>query len=391
MKRARVIALAVCLTGSATLLCVGGTATVSLMSAFGVVPPAAQAAGCGAPEPVVSAPAPASPVKGFTDAQVRNATAIVQAGQSMGVPPRGWVVAVATAMQESTLKNYANDNAAYPEVRRLSLAIPHEAVGHDHDSVGLFQQRPVEGDGGWGTVSELMTPSVSAKKFFDALLKVSNWQGLPVTLAAQRVQRSAFPGAYAKHESAAAALVGAITGGADKVAAAAPVAGVCAEPDVVTAGGWVRPVVAKPGSGFRTASRPTHQGVDLMVSRSTPIKAASAGSVIRMRCNAVHAGSGGEWGCDRDGHPTLVRGCGWYVDIAHADNIVTRYCHMVRQPDVNVGQKVAAGQQIGLAGTSGHSSGVHLHFEVHLRGDTSSAGAVDPVQFMRDHGAALGG
>ena len=83
-------------------------------------------------------------------------------------------------------------------------------------------------------------------------------------------------------------------------------------------------------------------------------------------------------------------GCGWYVDILHAAGVVTRYCHQLRRPMVHEGQKVAAGQIIGLVGTSGHSSGPHLHFEVHEHGDRSSAGAIDPVPFMKDHGAPLG-
>jgi murein DD-endopeptidase MepM/ murein hydrolase activator NlpD len=63
---------------------------------------------------------------------------------------------------------------------------------------------------------------------------------------------------------------------------------------------------------------------------------------------------------------------------------------MVRRPLVSVGQTVKAGQQIGFVGTSGHSSGEHLHFEVHLNGDRSSEGAVNPVPFMRERGAPLG-
>jgi murein DD-endopeptidase MepM/ murein hydrolase activator NlpD len=107
-----------------------------------------------------------------------------------------------------------------------------------------------------------------------------------------------------------------------------------------------------------------------------------------MRCDARDL-SGNQLSCDRDGSPN-IRGCGWFVDILHANAVMTRYCHMVSQPDVSVGQRVAAGQQIGHSGTSGHSSGPHVHFEVHLNGDRSSAGAVDPMTFMRGVGAPLG-
>lgn len=106
-------------------------------------------------------------------------------------------------------------------------------------------------------------------------------------------------------------------------------------------------------------------------------------------CNAIDVRTGGDWGCDRDGDPTLTRGCGWYVDITHPGGIITRYCHQLVRPYVQVGQQVTAGQVIGITGSSGHSSGPHLHFEVHL-GDHSSATAVDPVPFMISVGAPLG-
>ena len=92
--------------------------------------------------------------------------------------------------------------------------------------------------------------------------------------------------------------------------------------------------------------------------------AAASGTVIRVRCNAVDARTGADWGCDRDGDPNLTRGCGWYVDIAHPGGIITRYCHMQTRPAVNVGDPVIAGQPIGEVGSTGHSSGPHLHFAI---------------------------
>jgi murein DD-endopeptidase MepM/ murein hydrolase activator NlpD len=74
----------------------------------------------------------------------------------------------------------------------------------------------------------------------------------------------------------------------------------------------------------------------------------------------------------------------------HAANIVTRYCHMVTRPMVTVGMTVTAGQQIGLSGSSGNSSGPHVHFEVHENGDQSGRGAVNPVPYMEKVGAPLG-
>jgi murein DD-endopeptidase MepM/ murein hydrolase activator NlpD len=162
---------------------------------------------------------------------------------------------------------------------------------------------------------------------------------------------------------------------------ATPAAGGCSPGHL----GWTRPVDAPVGSGYRTASRPRHNGVDLIAARGTTICAAAAGTVVRVRCNVNPAG----WGCDRDGSPTLVAGCGFYVDIAHPGDLYTRYCHMLHAPAVTVGQAVVAGQPIGIVGSTGHSSGPHLHFEVH-KGGTAWDTGIDPVAFMRTVAAALG-
>ncbi|WP_170918206.1 C40 family peptidase [Pseudonocardia sp. Ae150A_Ps1] len=152
---------------------------------------------------VVCAPAgvdPADLVDGFGTAQVSNAVHIVATGAELGVPVRGQVIAVATAMQESTLLNYANHTV------NESLTHPHEAVGDDHDSVGLFQQRAA----GWGSVATRMDPRGSARLFYERLLQIPGWETMPLTRAAQAVQISAFPDAYAKWEQPAALLVGAL-------------------------------------------------------------------------------------------------------------------------------------------------------------------------------------
>ncbi|WP_312033796.1 peptidoglycan DD-metalloendopeptidase family protein [Actinoplanes sp. TBRC 11911] len=160
----------------------------------------------------------------------------------------------------------------------------------------------------------------------------------------------------------------------------------CASAPVVmppVSGAWQLPVAAGLVSGFHTAQRPTHAGVDLGATRNTPIRAASAGSVIRVVCN-VSQGT-----CDVDGNRGIA-GCGWYVEVQHAGNIVTRYCHMVRRPSVVVGQRVAKGQILGYVGTSGSSSGPHLHFEVHVNAPpATSANAVSPITFMRARGLVI--
>ncbi|WP_328463588.1 hypothetical protein OHA21_38335 [Actinoplanes sp. NBC_00393] len=128
------------------------------------------------------------PIGDWSAEQVGNATVIVAVGQRLQVPARGQVIAVATAMQESSLIN-----------------LP----GGDRDSVGLFQQRPSQG---WGTPAQLQDPQHAATKFYTKLLAVPGWQTMTVTAAAQAVQISAYPDAYAKWEPDAVQLVGAVTG-----------------------------------------------------------------------------------------------------------------------------------------------------------------------------------
>jgi cell wall-associated NlpC family hydrolase len=115
--------------------------------------------------------------------QVRNAQTIVAVGHTLGMPPRAYVVAVATALQESRLRN-------------LSYG--------DRDSLGLFQQRPSQG---WGTPAQVRDPEYAAARFYQGLDRVPGWELLPLTVAAQAVQRSAFPDAYARWEPLAASLV----------------------------------------------------------------------------------------------------------------------------------------------------------------------------------------
>lgn len=307
--------------------------------------------------------------------QLRNAARIIQVGQELEVPPRGWVIAVATAMQESRLRNLAN-----PTVRG-SEQLPNEGVGSDHDSVGLFQQRA-----GWGSVQERMTPEYAARKFYEKLVEIPGWQQLPLTRAAQAVQVSAFPDAYAKHEALASKIVNSLAGGAARTV---PVDGghACdaAEDGRIAASGWTAPIPGDVGSGFRTQERPAHQGVDIAAGKGTPIQAAASGRVLVARCDPDRAG---ELSCDVDGWPGKG-GCGWFVDIAHAGKIITRYCHLAEKPKVSAGDSVRAGEEIGVIGSSGNSSGPHLHFEVHTDGDRSSDGAIDPVRFMREQGAPL--
>ncbi|WP_443064277.1 hypothetical protein [Streptomyces sp. NBC_00525] len=124
----------------------------------------------------------------LTPEQAANAATISAVGTRRGMPERAVTIALATALQESALRN----------------------IGHgDRDSLGLFQQRPSQG---WGTAKQIMDPVYASGKFYEHLAEVPGYSRLPLTVAAQRVQRSGFPQAYAKHEPDAALLAAALTG-----------------------------------------------------------------------------------------------------------------------------------------------------------------------------------
>jgi hypothetical protein len=146
-------------------------------------------------------PVDPQPVAGLNQIQMNNANRIVDTAKSMGLGKDAQVIAVATAMQESNLYNLAS--TALPE----SYNYPNEGVGSDYDSVGLFQQRTSTG---WGPVKKLMEPEFATKQFLKALIQIPGWQNMPVTVAAQTVQGSAFPDAYAKHEWRATQIVDAL-------------------------------------------------------------------------------------------------------------------------------------------------------------------------------------
>jgi hypothetical protein len=120
--------------------------------------------------------------------QAVNATTITAVGKRIGLPDHAVTVALAAAFQESKLHNLSHG---------------------DRDSLGLFQQRPSQG---WGTASQVQDPVYAATAFFTHLAKVNGWEQLPVTTAAQDVQHSGAPDAYANWEAEARAVARATTG-----------------------------------------------------------------------------------------------------------------------------------------------------------------------------------
>lgn len=126
----------------------------------------------------------------LTGEQAASAATIAAVARARGLPERAVVIALATAQQESTLRN-------------LDYG--------DRDSLGLFQQRPSQG---WGSPEQVRDPVYAAGKFYDGLVEVPGWETGRLTEVAQEVQRSGFPEAYQKHEPMAQALTTALfTGG----------------------------------------------------------------------------------------------------------------------------------------------------------------------------------
>ncbi|MGI5150840.1 hypothetical protein ACQEVC_31535 [Plantactinospora sp. CA-294935] len=119
--------------------------------------------------------------------QSENVKAIVKATKKAGLDERAAVIAVGTSLQESKLEN-----------------LGHLGDRNDHDSQGLFQQRP---SSGWGSPEQITDPEYSTTAFLKGLKQVDGWHDLPLTEAAQKVQVSAYPDAYAQWEDQAADLV----------------------------------------------------------------------------------------------------------------------------------------------------------------------------------------
>ncbi|WP_416953988.1 hypothetical protein ACNKF0_16870 [Nocardioides sp. T5] len=162
------------------VVALGAVATAVVLVDRGAVPPLLDTSGCTAE------------VDGHTVEvdleQAENAALITAISVERGMPARAASIALATAYQESKLYNIDYG---------------------DRDSVGLFQQRPSQG---WGSVEQLTDPVYATNAFYDALQQVDGYDSMEITVAAQEVQRSGFPDAYADHEKDGRALASALTG-----------------------------------------------------------------------------------------------------------------------------------------------------------------------------------
>ncbi|MDQ5841092.1 MAG: C40 family peptidase [Chloroflexota bacterium] len=157
------------------------TAVAGLSTALVGFVTVASAVGGSSPEPGPVC-ATSGPISGLSTAQAQNARIVAAAATSRG-GSRAALIALMTGLAESDLLVLANPNDP------AGGAFPSQGVGHDHDSLGIFQQRP-----GWGTAAQRMDPIGSTNLFVGALLARDGWDAVEPWRAAQDVQRSAFDG-----------------------------------------------------------------------------------------------------------------------------------------------------------------------------------------------------
>ena len=308
--------------------------------------------------------------------QLTHAATIITVGsQTAGVGRPGVVIALMAALTESSLRMLAN-TGAYPE----SANYPNDGNGGDHDSLGLFQMRP---QSGWGTVAELMDEHYQARAFYGGptgpnfpsprgLLDIPGWQSMDPGQAAQSVEVSAYLDRYQDYQPVAEAIVTALTrparsgGSGDGGAPVVPETHRIVFP--LPEGTWTR---TSP-FGWRddpiTGERRLHAGSDFAAADGTPILAVADGVV-------TFAGPSG--------------GYGNLIIIEHTvggQRVASYYGHMWDTGiHVTVGETVAAGQHIADVGSNGHSTGPHLHLEIHPGG--AGQPAVDADAWLTEHGA----
>lgn len=308
-------------------------------------------------------------------AQLTHAATIMTVGAryaDVGRP--GVLIALIAALTESTLRMLAN-TGAYPE----SVAYPNDGVGSDHDSLGMFQMRPVSG---WGTVGELMSPEYQAQAFFGGpsgpnagsprgLLDIAGWQALDPGAVAQIVEVSAYPDQYQNYQPVAESILAALT----QAQSSSPAGTGVTLPETL------RVVFPLPTGtytntdsyGWRTdpysGARKFHAGSDLAAPLGTPILAIADGIVS-------FAGRRGTYG--------------GLITIEHTvsgQRVTSYYAHLYDNGiHVAVGDTVTAGQHIGDVGSAGKSTGPHLHVEIHPGG--ASQPAINAVDWLTAQGAA---
>lgn len=307
--------------------------------------------------------------------QLTHAGTIITVGANTpGVGRDGILIALMAALTESTLRQLAN-TGTYPE----SGNYPNDGNGSDHDSLGLFQMRP---QSGWGTVAELMDATYQARAFYGGpdgpnypsprgLLDIPGWQQMDKGEAAQAVEVSAYPDRYQNYEPVARTILDTLTlpGGGN----GSGVPGDTNIPETsrlvfpLPTGSYVHTSSFGPRIDPITGEARLHAGTDWAAPDGTPIFALADGVV-------VYAG--------------MVDGYSGQITIEHTiggEKVATKYIHMwAHGIHVHTGDRVTAGRHIGDVGSSGHSTGPHLHFQVHPGG--ANAPAVDAEPWLAEHG-----
>ena len=299
---------------------------------------------------------PATTISGYGHDQLVNAAYVIQAGKDLNLSSRDQTIGVMTAMGESGLRVLNYGDAAGP------------------DSRGLFQQRA---NGAWGSLADRMDPYISATNFFKKLATITDRDSLAPTIAAHKVQVNADPYYYAKYWDAAVAVVEGLTGakiGLTPGTGNQVCSGVGTGTVTVSPQGWALPAAGPISDPFGMRVNPIsgvyklHAGVDIAGGCDSPIYAAQSGTVVASGFGVGYGSNG-----------TIV--------VDHGGGVQTVYLHMYASGIlVQDGQKVTAGQQIARIGSSGDSTGCHLHFQVMINGSPT-----DPVAFMKTVGITIGG
>ncbi|WP_457967674.1 peptidoglycan DD-metalloendopeptidase family protein [Arthrobacter sp. D1-29] len=281
----------------------------------------------------------------MSDAQFNNASSIVDAAVRLALPAEAQVLGVQAALGESSLENLDHGDAAGP------------------DSRGLFQQRD---NGAWGSLNDRVDPFVSATHFFLALRNVDGWEQLPPSAAIHQVQRNQDPEHYTKFRPQALEVVRALR--------AKNAAGLNVHDRACSPGGTqqsqvsLAPLLQRPAAGTLMSPLANLRQTSPFGHRSSPITG-TAGE--------FHTGQDYASSCGTPVHSAdegSVREVGWHpwgggnrVEIDHGNGLVTTYNHL-QGIAVRKGQKVGAAEVIATVGTTGSSTGCHLHFETILNG-----------------------